>query len=77
MSENREVASFNISITETHQGQGVQTSEMPAGTTVREVLTQRGVDLSTPVMVNGSPTTLNHVLENNDVVASSKPGKGA
>ena len=75
MSNSNEVASFNITVSQ--QGAGVESVETPAGSTVRDILTERGIDLNTPVMVSGSPTTLDHVLEEGAVVVSSKAGKGA
>ena len=71
----QEIASFNITVSQ--QGAGVEAVSTPAGSTVRDILTERGVDLSTPVLVGGAPTTLDHVLVEGDVVVSSKAGKGA
>jgi len=71
----REVASFNITVSQ--QGTGPESVSTPAGSTVRDVLTERGIDLDTPVMVDGSPTTLDSALEEGAILVSSKPGKGA
>lgn len=74
MSEANE-ATFTISI----QGQGVESPSVPAtgSNSVRAILEERGVALDTPVLVNGSPTTLDAVIESGDVVSASKAGKGA
>lgn len=75
MSNENEVASFNITISQ--QGAGLANESVAAGSTVRDILNARGVDLNTPVMVGGAPTTLDHVLEADDVLVTSKAGKGA
>jgi len=74
-SDDHEVASFNITVSQ--QGSGVENESVASGSTVRDILNARGVSLDTPVMVSGVPTTLDHVLEADDVLVTSKSGKGA
>ena len=69
-------AADEVSFTLSIQGQGIETPAA-TGQTVRQILTDRGVNLDTPVLINGEATTLDTVIPQDSIVSASSKGKGA